>query len=231
MTLEANKTLKNKDLEADDFSFVLKDENGETIQTVANAANGNVTFRPLNYTLEDVGLHTYTVSEVQKADAEVTYDTTVYTVEVTVADAGDGTLNVSKTIKKDGDTVDTIAFENIYKGVIEISGTKKWVDENNQDGIRPTSITVNLFANGTKVADQKVTPDANGNWSYVFRNLPQYDVNGEITYTVTEDVVDGYETSVNGYNITNTHKTETIDNQDLERFRQPGRQAPREHHC
>ena len=211
LTLEASKTLKNKALEADAFNFVLKDENGETIQTVANDANGNVTFRPLNYTLEDVGLHTYTVSEVQKADAEVTYDTTVYTVAVTVADAGDGTLNVSKTIKKGSDTPGTMTFENIYKGVIEISGTKNWADENNQDGIRPTSITVNLFANGKKVADQKVTPDANGNWSYVFRNLPQYDVNGEITYTVTEDVVDGYETSVNGYNITNTHKTETID--------------------
>ena len=211
LTLEASKTLKNKALEADAFNFVLKDENGETIQTVANDANGNVTFRPLNYTLEDVGLHTYTVSEVQKADAEVTYDTTVYTVAVTVADAGDGTLNVSKTIKKGSDTPGTMIFENIYKGVIEISGTKNWADENNQDGIRPTSITVNLFANGKKVADQKVTPDANGNWSYVFRNLPQYDVNGEITYTVTEDVVDGYETSVNGYNITNTHKTETID--------------------
>ncbi len=211
LTLEASKTLKNKALEADAFNFVLKDENEKTIQTVANDANGNVTFRPLNYTLEDVGLHTYTVSEVQKADAEVTYDTTVYTVEVTVADAGDGTLNVSKTIKKGSDTPGTMTFENIYKGVIEISGTKNWADENNQDGIRPTSITVNLFANGTKVADQKVTPDANGNWSYVFKNLPQYDVNGEITYTVTEDAVAGYETSVSGYNITNTHKPATTD--------------------
>ncbi len=211
LTLEASKTLKNKDLEADAFSFVLKDENEKTIRTVANDANGNVTFRPLNYTLEDVGLHTYTVSEVQKADAEVTYDTTVYTVEVTVADAGDGTLNVSKTIKKGSDTPGTMTFKNIYKGVIEISGTKNWADENNQDGIRPTSITVNLFANGTKVADQKVTPDANGNWNYVFKNLPQYDVNGEISYTVTESAVAGYETSVSGYNITNTHKPETLD--------------------
>ena len=211
LTLEASKTLKNKDLEAGDFSFVLKDENGETIQTVANDADGNVIFSPLNYTLKDVGLHTYTVSEVQKADAEVTYDTTVYTVEVTVADVGDGTLNVSKTIKKGSDTPGTMTFENIYKGVIEISGTKNWADENNQDGIRPTSITVNLFANGTKVADQKVTPDANGNWNYVFKNLPQYDVNGEISYTVTEDAVAGYETSVSDYNITNTHKPATLD--------------------
>ena len=65
-----------------------------------------------------------------------------------MADAGDGKLNVSKTIKKGNDTVDAIAFENIYNGTIEISGTKTWNDADNQDGIRPTSITVNLFANG-----------------------------------------------------------------------------------
>ncbi len=165
LTLEASKTLKNKALEADAFNFVLKDENGETIQTVANDADGNVTFSPLNYTLKDVGTHVYTVSEVQRENTEVTYDTTEYTVEVTVADAGNGKLKVSKTIKKGDDTVDAIAFENIYKGVIDISGSKTWNDADNQDGIRPASITVKLFANGTEAASQVVTPDEAGNWN------------------------------------------------------------------
>ncbi|MCQ4932041.1 Cna B-type domain-containing protein [Blautia faecis] len=211
LTLEASKTLKNKALEADAFNFVLKDKNGETIQTVANDADGNVTFSPLNYTLKDVGTHVYTVSEVQRENTEVTYDTTEYTVEVTVADAGNGKLKVSKTIKKGDDTVDAIAFENIYKGVIDISGSKTWNDADNQDGIRPASITVKLFANGTEAASQVVTPDEAGNWNYVFKNLPQYDAKGKITYTVTESAVAGYETSVSGYNITNTHKPETLD--------------------
>ena len=211
LTLEASKTLKNKALEADAFNFVLKDKNGETIQTVANDADGNVTFSPLNYTLKDVGAHVYTVSEVQRENTEVTYDTTEYTVEVTVADAGNGKLKVSKTIKKGDDTVDAIAFENIYKGVIDISGSKTWNDADNQDGIRPASITVKLFANGTEAASQVVTPDEAGNWNYVFKNLPQYDAKGKITYTVTESAVAGYETSVSGYNITNTHKPETLD--------------------
>ena len=211
LTLEASKTLKNKALEADAFNFVLKDKNGETIQTVANDADGNVTFSPLNYTLKDVGTHVYTVSEVQRENTEVTYDTTEYTVEVTVADAGNGKLKVSKTIKKGDDTVDAIAFENIYKGVIDISGSKTWNDADNQDGIRPASITVKLFANGTEAASQVVTPDEAGNWNYVFKNLPQYDAKGKITYTVTESAVAGYETSVSGYNITNTHKPATLD--------------------
>lgn len=211
LTLEASKTLKNKALEADAFNFVLKDENGEIIQTVANDADGNVTFSPLNYTLKDVGTHVYTVSEVQRENTEVTYDTTEYTIEVTVADAGNGKLKVSKTIKKGDDTVDAIAFENIYKGVIDISGSKTWNDADNQDGIRPASITVKLFANGTEAASQVVTPDEAGNWNYVFKNLPQYDAKGKITYTVTESAVAGYETSVSGYNITNTHKPATLD--------------------
>lgn len=211
LTLEASKTLKNKALEADAFNFVLKDKNGETIQTVANDADGNVTFSPLNYTLKDVGTHVYTVSEVQRENTEVTYDTTEYTVEVTVADAGNGKLKVSKTIKKGDYTVDAIAFENIYKGVIDISGSKTWNDADNQDGIRPASITVKLFANGTEAASQVVTPDEAGNWNYVFKNLPQYDAKGKITYTVTESAVAGYETSVSGYNITNIHKPATLD--------------------
>ena len=91
----------------------------------ANDADGNVTFSPLNYTLKDVGTHVYTVSEVQRENTEVTYDTTEYTVEVTVADAGNGKLKVIKPIKKGDYTVDAIAFENIYKGVIDISGSKQ----------------------------------------------------------------------------------------------------------
>ena len=207
LTLEATKKLKNKALKAGDFSFVLKDDSGAIIQSVSNNADGTVAFNPIQYTLNDVGSHTYTVSEVQTADTGVTYDTTVYTVEVTVTDIGNGTLDVSKTIKRGSDTSDTIVFENIYKGTIDISGSKTWNDADNQDGIRPASIIVKLLAN-KEVVRQKVIPDANGNWNYVFNNLPEYDANGKIVYTVSEDKVDGYETSTDGYNLINTHDAE-----------------------
>ena len=88
-----------------------------------------------------------------------------------------------------------------------INGTKTWSDNDNQDGKRPTSITVNLLANGTKVDGKEVT--ANDNWKYEFTNLPKYAAGNEITYTVEEDAVEGYEATVDGYNITNTHKPET----------------------
>ena len=49
-----------------------------------------------------------------------------------------------------------------------------------------------------------------GNWNYVFKNLPQYDAKGKITYTVTESAVAGYETSVSIQHHQH-HKPETLD--------------------
>nr|WP_311408735.1 Cna B-type domain-containing protein [Liquorilactobacillus uvarum] len=88
-----------------------------------------------------------------------------------------------------------------------VSGTKTWRDNNNQDGIRPSSITVNLLANGQQVASKKVS--ASDNWQYSFDNLAAYANGQKITYTVTEDAVAGYTSTVDGYNITNTHNPTT----------------------
>ena len=88
---------------------------------------------------------------------------------------------------------------------IDISGTKIWEDNENAYGTRPTSITVNLLQNGTKVASKKVT--SADNWRYSFTDMPKYDAKGYLyTYTVTENAVSNYNTSVNGYNITNRLK-------------------------
>lgn len=90
-----------------------------------------------------------------------------------------------------------------------VSGTKSWIDNDNQDGKRPTEITVDLFANGTKVNSIKVTKD--GGWTYAFNNLPRYMSGKEVTYSVKEQPVGGYTPSYNGYNITNTHQVETTE--------------------
>ena len=84
-----------------------------------------------------------------------------------------------------------------------ISGKKIWNDANDQDGKRPGKITVNLLANGVKVADKEVTA-ANG-WKYSFTDLPKYAGGNEITYGITENAVEDYQTLVNGYDITNSY--------------------------
>ena len=86
----------------------------------------------------------------------------------------------------------------------QIEGTKTWSDGGNQDGTRPSSITVNLLANGEKKASQEVTAD-NG-WKYTFTNLPKYAAGSKIVYTVNEEKVEGYTATVSGYDITNTYK-------------------------
>ncbi|MGM9941378.1 MAG: Cna B-type domain-containing protein [Bulleidia sp.] len=90
-----------------------------------------------------------------------------------------------------------------------VTVTKDWLDDNNRDGIRPSSITVNLFADGEKVADGTVSADSNGIWTYTFSNLYRNDNGKPITYTVTEETVSGYTTGINGTTITNTHVIET----------------------
>ena len=91
---------------------------------------------------------------------------------------------------------------------ISISGSKTWDDASNQDGKRPSSITVRLFADGTEVTSKTVT--ANDNWSWSFENLDKYKDGTEIVYTISEDAVTDYITVVDGYNITNTHTPEKI---------------------
>ena len=90
----------------------------------------------------------------------------------------------------------------------EVSGSKTWDDADNQDGKRPESITVRLFADGTEVTSKTVT--ANDNWSWSFTGLDKYNSGTEIVYTISEDTVADYTTVVDGYNITNTHTPEKI---------------------
>ena len=94
-----------------------------------------------------------------------------------------------------------------------VKGIKIWDDGENQDGIRPPSITVNLIANGTKIKSLEVT--AANDWKFSFTDLPKYADGSEITYEVTEDAVSEYTTAVtgdaeNGYTFTNSHTPETI---------------------
>ena len=95
--------------------------------------------------------------------------------------------------------------------------TKVWNDSNNQDGIRPESITVQLQSTiGEEKANVgepvEITPNEDGKWEYEFTGLTKY-ANGElIKYTVKEETqIPGYETtySEDTFTITNTHIPET----------------------
>ena len=96
---------------------------------------------------------------------------------------------------------------------INIAGTKTWADSSNQDGIRPTSITINLFANGVKEADTTVT--SSNSWNWGFNRLPVFANGDSIQYTVNETAVTGYTPVItgnvtDGFAITNHHKPDSV---------------------
>jgi hypothetical protein len=124
----------------------------------------------------------------------------------------DGTTPVVYTVTEDSvpnytSTIDQSDLKNIKvtnartPEVLSVKGTKIWDDKDNQDGIRPDSIVVNLLANGVKVTDKVVK--ATDNWAYTFDSLPKYKDGQAITYTVTENSVDGYSTTIEGYDLIN----------------------------
>ena len=88
----------------------------------------------------------------------------------------------------------------------DVPVTKIWADENDQDGKRPKSITVQLYADGLAVEGKTLTLDAAGNWQGTFAGLTKYKAGQEIKYTAKETAVpEGYDVSYNGTTITNTH--------------------------
>lgn len=95
----------------------------------------------------------------------------------------------------------------------EITVNKVWVDNNDQDGIRPESIEVELYANGVATG-KKLTLSAFNNWQAAWTELPVYSHGVAIVYTVKETEVAGYVTEYayegNSVTITNTHTPETV---------------------
>lgn len=106
------KRLTGRDLAAGEFTFELL-EDGVTVASGTNDANGNVTLSPIRY--EAPGTHTYTLREACPNALSlykgVTYDGTTYTVVTTVSDNGDGTL--AATHKLEG-TTESAGFTNKY---------------------------------------------------------------------------------------------------------------------
>ena len=99
------------------------------LETATNAADGTISFAPINYSLTDVGTKIYTIHEVEGSEKGYTYDKHVETVTVTIRDKGDGTLDTAVTYDADGAvfTNYTIDFKvNKFErtGTRELDGAK-----------------------------------------------------------------------------------------------------------
>ena len=122
VTMTAIKKLEGADLTDGQFTFVLKDADGKTVQEVTNTADGRIPFDTL--TFDAAGEYTYTIEEVKGNDRSIAYDDTVYPVVINVTDDGNGALNADVTYT-DGDPIfvntanqPTTIIDNVYTGIM-----------------------------------------------------------------------------------------------------------------
>ena len=105
--VQIKKALAGRSMEEGEFHFVLKNEEGKTLDNAVNDKDGNITFKKL--TFKNVGTYNYTVEEVAGNDRHITYDTNSYNVSAAVTDNLDGTLKVTWT-----SGTGAILFKNTY---------------------------------------------------------------------------------------------------------------------
>ena len=96
-------------------------------------------------------------------------------------------------------TVKDFNVTNSYTpGKTSIQVTKAWDDANDQDGVRPTSVTIKLLADG-KETDKKLVLSKENNWTGNFTDLDEYKDGKKIEYTISEETVGkGYTTLITG---------------------------------
>ena len=178
-----NKTATGKELTEGQFTFQLKDAQGNVIEEVTNDADGNFTFAPITYkqnaeqTDADTREFEYTIVEVNDGQTGWTYDAHESKVTVTVTDNGDGTL-ATEVVYGDGDQA---TFVNPYKPLSTSAPikAKKVLKGRN---LKAGEFTFNLMdSNGKVVAT--VTNSANGTVDF---GTFTFDEPGTFTYTATE---------------------------------------------
>ncbi|WP_154981869.1 MULTISPECIES: Cna B-type domain-containing protein [unclassified Bacillaceae] len=111
----------------------------------------------------------------------------------------DSQAKIPFTIKTDATNGIKLMVPNKLK-TTSVAGTKTWEGDKVND--RPKTIKVDLLQNGKVIATKEVT--AENDWKYEFGKLPAVDSEGKAhTYEVKEQPVSGYQSKVNGYDLTN----------------------------
>ncbi|WP_231069222.1 Cna B-type domain-containing protein, partial [Streptococcus oralis] len=167
--------------------------------TVKLLADGQDTGKTLKLNKDNNWSGNFTDLDVNKAGKAIVYSV----VEVTVP---------GYTSEVTGDAASGFTITNSYSPeTVNVKATKNWDDANNQDGKRPTKITINLLADGQKVDSKEVQAAADGTWTVEFTKLAKYKDGKEITYTVTEEAVAEYESTITDFTITNKYAPKAID--------------------
>lgn len=167
----------NRALRSGEFSFSLKDSEGNLIQTVSNSASGLVVFNELTFDETDIGMtYTYTVTENIGTELGMTYDPKVFTFSVTVNDLGNGLLAMEI------ENSDAGIFTNTYTatGTFVPSITKVLVGR---------ALNAGEFNFGLYVGDLMIAQASNAvDGSVVFTGIEftEADIGETFTYSIKE---------------------------------------------
>ena len=197
--ITATKVLTGRELAADEFSFELVEGGGKDAKVVAtgkNAADGKITMSPVKY--DKAGKHKYTLREVKGNAGGITYDGKTYTIETTITDKGDGTLE-AKHVLNDADEA---KFSNGYKPNPSDSSVTGQVTATKVLTGREIGLVAgefrfelvegnNVVSTGTNNADGKIVMDpvtytAAGEHTYTLRETKAGTTENGITYSTAE---------------------------------------------
>ena len=97
------KAYHGRTLKAGQFKFEMRDSSGKVVQTATNDEKGNILFQSIKFKDNEVGTHTYTISEVKGTEENTEYDKMVSTVTVTVTKSEDKLVaKITKIVSANG---------------------------------------------------------------------------------------------------------------------------------
>lgn len=234
LSMSIEKTLRNRMIEADEFSFEVYevdsmftiDEEQDPLQTVQNDGEGKVVFRNQSDTdktfyFEEIGTHYFVIKEVipDNPEPHIVYDNREYQVTVLVYDQG-GRLSAHVTYALNGQEVTDPTFENVYIPSPEKEVYKKGDVETSIDGKiveagEVLTYQISYMNASESAVDVTITDTIPAGTTYVAHSATEVGVveykDGQLIWTI-EDVKPGstvtvsFDVEVNGekVNIYNT---------------------------
>ena len=181
----------DRTLKANEFTFLLKDQNGTLVDTKTNGENGDILFNPVSF--NEAGTFTYTIVEQKPATPEsaITYDESVHFVTVTVTKDENGQLNAD--VQYDGKK-DTPTFTNTYTPPTPVPPTVKPTTAQFKakkvlaiNGSSDRTLKANEFTFLLKdQAGTLVDTKTNGENGDILFSPVSFNEAGTFTYTITE---------------------------------------------
>ena len=173
----------------------------DSIKVGLRAAGGNAGSAEI--TADDDWTYTFTDLPKYEGGVEISYNVIEdsvqgYTSSVKAVE-GSNVFVITNTVEKPAETTDV---------TVEV----KWNDDDDKAGLRPDSIKVGLRAEGGNAGTAEIT--AADGWTYTFKDLPKYEGDEEISYTIIPTEPEGYTMAVENVEGTNTF----IVTAELEKF-------------